>query len=334
MVRRLARWGVAVAAALVAVGGCGAAWLVSAVNRDGAVSAALRPARPTQGTTFLVVGNDSRERIGLDRSDDTFGLPGAVADQRADALMLVQLPRRGGPVKVLSVPRDVLVDVEGLGSQRLSWVLGYGGRAALVGAVTRLTGIPVQRYVEVDFVGFASVVDAAGGVIVDIPRAGRDRTTGFEAAAGPQRLDGAAALAYTRSRTYEELGPEGWQYIDDGDAGRIGRQQAVVRAAVASALSGSGSMLDRFRQLRRIGRHLTVDSGLSTLDLARLGSAMREGAGRPVESATLPTEPQATLAARVSPFPPYHLGAAAYLTPSQPAASAAVAAFLGQSRER
>ena len=311
-----------------ALAGAGAAWAVTAVHRDRTVATALSPAAPGQGTTFLVVGNDSRESIRAD-AGDRFGRTDTLTDQRADAVMLVQLPRGPVPLKVLSLPRDLRVEVDGFGPQKLSWVLGYAGRAALVRTVTELTGVAVQHYVEMDFVGFANLVDAAGGVTLDFPRPGRDTTTGFEVAAGRHRLDGAAALAYARSRTYEELDDEGWTFLEDGDLGRIQRQQAIVRAVAAHG-TASRSRVDRLLWLRRLGRHVTVDSTLSTVDLLRLTARLRSFHGTDFEVTTLLTVPLLDQDAKVSPFPPYHLGTVAYEVPDGLAAGEAVAAFLGR----
>jgi len=318
----------AVLVVVTALAGAGAVWAVTAVHRDRGVAAALSYAAPGQGTTFLVVGNDSRESIRAD-AGNRFGRTDTLTDQRADAVMLVQLPSRAGPVKVLSLPRDLRVEVDGFGPQKLSWVLGYAGRAALVRTVTQLTGVPVQHYVEMDFVGFADLVDAAGGVTLDFPRPGRDTTTGFEVAAGRHRLDGASALAYARSRTYEELGDDGWTFLDDGDLGRIQRQQTLVRAIVAHGRA-SPSPLGRLLWLRRLGRHVTVDSNLSTVDLLRLTTRLRSLQGTDVELTTLPTVPLVDQEARVSPFPPYHLGTVAWDVADGPAAAEAVATFLSR----
>ncbi|MDQ4097420.1 MAG: LCP family protein [Actinomycetota bacterium] len=328
-------WAVALTAVLVAIPAVGVAWIQSSIDRDAGVTAELRSPGRGQGRTFLVVGNDSRERIRAD-AGDRFGRTDTLTDQRADAIMLVQLPRRGGgPVRVLSLPRDLRVDGAGFGPQKLSWVLGYAGRPALVRTVRELTGVPVQHYVEMDFVGFAAAVDAAGGVTLDFPRPGRDATTGFEVTAGHHRLDGTAALAYARSRTYEELDESGWALVDDGDGGRIQRQHALVRAALGQRGSSTRpSVVDRLRWLRRVGHHLTVDSGLSAVDLVRLAGALAALRPDQLELATLPTRALVPQSERVSPFPPYHLGGVAYEVPVEPAASEAIGAFLRGSEAR
>jgi LCP family protein required for cell wall assembly len=320
---------------LVGAAAVGAGWVEAAIGRDASVTAELASPARGQGRTILLVGNDSRERIAA-HAGDRFGPTDTLTDQRADAVMLVQLPRpRSGPLRVLSLPRDLRVDVAGYGPQKLSWVLGYAGRSALVRTVRQLTGVPIQHYVEMDFVGFAAAVDAAGGVTLEFQRAGRDAATGFEVAAGRHRLDGSAALAYARSRTYEELGDGGWELVDDADRGRIQRQHALLRAGLGGrGTSSRPSVVDRLRWLRRLGSHVTVDSRLSTVDLVRLAGRLADLRPERLELATLPTRPLLAQADRVSPFPPYHLGGVAYEVAVEPHASDAVARFLSGSPER
>ena len=103
--------------------------------------------------------------------------------------------------------------------------------------MTGSLGIPVHRYMEVDFVSFAGLVDGLGGVTVDFENPAFDPKSGLNVTqSGPVELDGDQALAYVRSRTYTEVINGEQQVEPTGDLGRIERQQKFLRA-VFSKLS-------------------------------------------------------------------------------------------------
>lgn len=308
-------------AALVAV-------VAPGVAVDRSLGPALSPLGPGQGLTVLVVGSDARETLGWDPAAGR-GASDSISGARADAIALVKLAPAPAVTRVLSVPRDLLVEVDGIPRQKLSWVLGHEGRAGLVRTVAAVTGIPIHHYLEVDFAAFVAVVDLLGGIPVDLAHPGRDDETGFHAPAGMSVLDGTAALALARSRQYQELRGDVWVRLDDGDEGRIGRQHTLLAAAVGRRPHLSPAKALAFA--RAVDGHVTVDAGLGRLGLAGLSSLARRlagGEGRAIDMDTLPTRPLAPLEDRISPFGPPHLGAVGYVVPAEPGASAAVAAFL------
>jgi LCP family protein required for cell wall assembly len=291
---------------------------VGAVRRDGAVTAALSPLPGGgQPVTVLLVGSDRRE--GLDVADDRFGLPGTVAGERADALVLVQVPA-AGPLRALSLPRDLLVDLDGFGPQKLAAALDLGGSRLLVRAVRSVTGLPVHHYAAVDFAGFAAAVDRLGGVVVEFPAPARDPYAGLDVGAGRQRLDGDGALAFVRARNLEEWRGGEWVPAGGGDLGRIERQHRLLQAGLAEAARLPA--VSTARWLAAVGPHLTVDARLGFAGLRRL--AARVGAEPALEAATLPVRPLVEEAAARSPFAPDHPGTIRYLVPDEPAAAAAV----------
>ena len=147
----------------------------------------------------------------------------------------------------------------------------------------------MHHYVEVDLAGFQRVVDAAGGVEMCFGFATRDTSSGLDQQPGCRKLDGAQALAYARSRHYEEFRDGDWQEDPRADLGRIERQQQFVKAAVEQSLEAIKSdpfstsrLIDavrRGRQHRRVTRahdaagalRAAAEEGLVTLELPVYG---------------------------------------------------------------
>lgn len=209
---------------------------------------------------FLLVGVDRRNDLEVPRTDTI--MIGTV-DLASHRLMLV------------SVPRDLQVDIPGYGQDRINaaYVYGeqFGERDGGIGMLRRTIewnfGIPIQHFGLIDFQCFRTAVDAVGGVIVDVPRTIVDtryptedygyKTVRFDQ--GPHWLDGERALEYARTRN------------PDNDFGRIRRQQQVVTALRSQVL-----------QLRSLPAVPTILSGcrnlrtdLGVTDYVGLANALR-----------------------------------------------------------
>lgn len=209
------------------------------------------PPAAMPATTFLVIGSDSREDLPAGLVNDR--TPG----QRADVIMLITL--EGEQVRVLSIPRDLQVEIEGYGTNKVNAAFAFGGSSLMVSAVSQEFDIPVNHYLEVDFFGFASIVDELGGVDISFPYRARDRKSFLDVPAGTETLDGEQALAYARSRNYQELRGSGWVTVDGSDLGRIRRQQTLLFAMLAS-LRRPTIIFDALDVVRAAGRHLTLDA--------------------------------------------------------------------------
>ena len=111
-----------------------------------------------------------------------------------------------GEAKMMSIPRDLYVPIaETGGSQKINAAYN-GGPRRLVQTVQQSLGVPIHQYLEVDFVSFAKLVDALGGITIDFPHPAFDRNSGLDVRqAGPVELNGAQALAFVRSRHYVEV---------------------------------------------------------------------------------------------------------------------------------
>ncbi len=152
---------------------------------------------------------------------------------RSDSIMLVRVNPEGECLSMLSIPRDLLVDIPGVGEDKINAAYAIGGVPLSIDTVRELTGLPIHHFVLVNYDGFEKAVDAMGGVYVDIDRRyfNDNSQTPWEEAYEPidiypgyQKLNGADALAYVRYRH------------EDSDIVRIKRQQYFISDVKAQSL--------------------------------------------------------------------------------------------------
>ena len=263
------------------------------------------PALATGDGVYLIVGTDSRENL----PDDLEGNFGDFAGARADVIILAQVA--DGRRQLLSIPRDLKVDIPGHGSDKINAAYAFGGPDLLVETVALATGIRANHYLEVEFGGFAGIVDALGGIELTFPYPSRDLKSGLDVDAGTQTVDGATALAYARSRSLEEFRDGSWVAQGGGDIARAGRQREVLLEIIGAASSPSGLVRSPW-VIGAVGSHLTADSGLTLFKLGRTGWSMRS-AGE-TDAVTLPVTGS-------------NEGGVAYLVRSEPAATEMLDAF-------
>ncbi len=229
---------------------------------------------------YLIVGSDSRENLPDDLDQGFFGDFGG---SRADVIILAQVA--DGRRQLLSLPRDLKVEIPGHGVDKINAAYAYGGPDLLAETVAIATGIRPNHYLEVEFGGFAGIIDALGGIELDVPYAARDNKSGLVLEPGVQKVNGATALAYARSRSYEEFRDGQWVAQGGGDIARAARQREVLTKMMAGAASPSGLIRSPL-VVTAVGSHLTADSELTIFDLARTGWDMRSAGV--TESMTLP----------------------------------------------
>lgn len=216
----------------------------------------------SEPTTILVLGTDGRQASG--RPDG----------RRSDSLLLLRTDPKRSRLSYLSIPRDLRVEIPGHGTQKINAASRLGGPALAIETVRALTGIPIDHVVVVDFDGFEELIDALGGIEVDVPKPilsnrfdcpyTKERCRDWEGwrfAKGRQRMDGRRALVYSRIRT-NRLDPS------DTDISRTTRQQAVAEA-VGEKIASLGTFL----RLPFIGDSLAAPlaTDLSAGELVRLG---------------------------------------------------------------
>ncbi|NND12792.1 MAG: LCP family protein, partial [Acidimicrobiia bacterium] len=150
---------------------------------------------------ILLVGSDTREGL----TDDIEGEFGDFPGERADVIMMLRFDRENGVMQLVSLPRDLKVPKsDGTGFEKINATYARGANA-IVEAVGDLSGIGIDHYIEIDFVSFVSIVDALGGVELYFPLPARDLKSGLSVGVGNQKLNGAQALAFARSRSYQQL---------------------------------------------------------------------------------------------------------------------------------
>ena len=234
---------------------------------------------------FLVVGSDSRAGL-----DDLTNF-GAVGGARGDVVMIVRLDPETSEAEMLSIPRDLYVDIPGNGKNKINAAYAFGGPPLLVETVQENLGIEVNHYVEIDFVGFQALVDELDGIQIAFPYPARDLKSGLDVGSGSQTLDGDQALAYARSRSYQELQNGSWVSVDANDIGRTARQQEVIRAIV-SELKSPSSVAEAGSLATALGQHMTIDSRLAATSVASLVWDFKGILTGEIKGATLPTRTQ------------------------------------------
>ncbi|WP_228389362.1 LCP family protein [Cumulibacter manganitolerans] len=258
--RRVLAW--LLAALLLALVGFAAYLDLSMTRQDVLADYSGRPAG-TPGTTWLMVGSDSR--ADLTDQQKTELATGDANGKRTDTIMLLHVPDSNAAPTLISLPRDTLVDIPGHGQQKLNAAFAYGGGPLLARTVEGLTGMRIDRYAEIGFGGFAGVVDSIGGVDMCIDEPMKDPKAGLDLQAGCQTLNGAQALGYVRTRASA-----------NADLDRIERQRTFLSALLAKA-SSPGTLANPLRSiplaLKATGT-LTVDDGCHLWHLAGMGTAM------------------------------------------------------------
>jgi LCP family protein required for cell wall assembly len=204
------------------------------------------PGRP-RGVNILLMGSDRQEEEG-----ETYG--------RSDTLMLVHVDPDNDYASVLSLPRDLRVRIPGYGRDKINAAYALGGPALAIETVRDLTGMPIDHYANIDFDAFRQVTEELGGIYVDVDKdyyPPRGATWEFiDLEPGYQALKGEDALDYVRFR-----------HDQNGDFGRIERQQRFLRAAKEQAFKWDlGFQVPAL--VRLVSRNVETDLG--TTDVLKL----------------------------------------------------------------
>lgn len=236
---------------------------------------------------YLLVGSDSREGADADAEDaGVIGDTGDVGGQRSDTLMILR-QEANGPASLLSIPRDLWVEIAGEARSNRINAAFNDGPLTLVATVTESLGIPVHHYIEVDFFGFKDIINELGGVEVCVGNESRDTHVGLHIPAGCSNLSGDEALAFARSRYFQEWDGDSWQSDPTGDRGRVIRQQLFMRAAVDGALRKiRESPFSAGDTLEVIIDSVKIDDSLDPIKAAQ---ALRQAAEDGLSTYVLPT---------------------------------------------
>ncbi|MBQ9002456.1 MAG: LCP family protein, partial [Eggerthellaceae bacterium] len=206
---------------------------------------------------MVLLGTDgSTERYGDDEFGDVF---------RTDSMMLARIDPVDKKVTLISIPRDLLVDMGKYGEEKINSAYAFGGASFAVKTVSDLADVPISHFASVDFDGFAAIVDALGGVEVDVPIDIDDSDAGGSLSAGLQTLNGEQALILCRARNaYADIAAH-------PDEMRTANQRLVL-AAIAKKLLAS-DVATIANTVSAMSQYVTTDLDLN--DIIGLAQVMR-----------------------------------------------------------
>ncbi|MFE2273537.1 LCP family protein [Streptomyces lavendulae] len=251
-------------------------WADSKVRREVDLSKVIE--RPKEGdcTTYLIVGSDSRE--GMSDEEKKKLHTGSAEGKRTDSMMVLAKCSSGNTM--ISLPRDSDVEIPSfVGSQsgkkfpsqgrrvKLNAAYAEDGPELLVRTIEFNTGLRIDHYAEIGFAGFANIVDALGGVELDIEQGFKDEKSGADFKAGRQTLNGEQSLAFVRTR----------YAFAESDLQRTKNQQKFL-SALASQAATPGTILNPFALYPVMGAGLdtlVVDKDMGLWDLGQMFFAMK-----------------------------------------------------------
>ncbi|RZT82932.1 LytR family transcriptional attenuator [Micromonospora violae] len=215
-----------------------------------------RPQAAAKGAlNMLILGSDSRD-------------PEGTTGSRTDSIILAHIPKDRSSAQLVSIPRDTWVPVprskngnNGGRDAKINAAYAWGGVPLMVQTVEKFTDVRIDHVMIIDFAGFVEIIDALGGVDIDSEKSFTSIHPPFRTfKQGMQRMDGEAALDYSRQR----------KQFADGDFARIRHQQQVIRAIMDKAASGgiltNPSRLNSF--VKASSSAVSVDEKMSLLDMA------------------------------------------------------------------
>ncbi len=254
----------------------------------------------------LLIGSDSR--VGETPAEALqFGNQTNAGGQRSDTIKIVHVDPSTGTASSLSIPRDTYVTLSGvpastgLSSQNKINAAFGSGPDALIQTIQNTFGIPISHYIVINFFGLQDAITALGGIKMDFPYPVRDHdcevivdgscsnNSGLDIpTAGCQQLNGAQALALSRSRYFQYYANGEWNSDPTSDIGRITRQNLIISAALDKAKS----TYNPFRLnglLTSVVHDFSKDNGLSAGDLFSLAERYHAFSGSRLQAYTVPT---------------------------------------------
>lgn len=255
--RRILLWLlVGVVVLILAVGGGSYLWLYNTLSHTvvtdpGIIGGDTLPGAvdPPSATDILVLGSDKRANNA------------AGVESRSDTIMIVHVDPDNNYLSVLSLPRDLKVEIPGYGMGKLNAAYADGGPKLTVKTVEQLTKVKIDQYLQIDFQAFQDITNALGGVYVDVDRRyyrnSADQTyEAIKLSPGYQLLNGSDALDYVRFRHDLNL-----------DFGRMERQQRFLSAA-REQISGLGLILKLPGLISALAKN--VETTISPMQLQKL----------------------------------------------------------------
>ena len=250
-----------------------------------------RPEKKSSAVNYLLVGSDTRE--GLSKAELKALRVGSVATaagKRSDTMLLVHISKARDKAVLISIPRDTFALIPAHANaagkmiapvhSKINSAFNWGGAPLLIQTIEEMTQLKIDHYIEVNFAGFAKVVDSLGGIEVCTKKNINDPKSHLILEAGVHTLNGIEALKYVRTREFDGL----------GDLGRMQRQQAFMSSVIKKATS-AGVLLNPVTVTSFINSSLsavTTDEGLKNSDLIALAKQMKSLATSSVRTLTVP----------------------------------------------
>ena len=213
-----------------------------------------------------------------------FGNEQNAGGQRSDVTMVARFVPATKSVTVLSIPRDLWVDIPGdvsgiSGMNRINAAFN-SGPDLLIQTIEQDLHIPINHYISVSFPGFSGMVNALGGVTMDFPTAVKDAYTGLDVTTtGCQVVNGTTALQLVRSRHLYYMNANGyWEYDGLSDFSRIQRQDSFFRAVLAKVNTSITNPLAVNGFIGAAVGNLTIDDTLSESDLFHIATGLPRAA--------------------------------------------------------
>ena len=238
----------------------------------------LRPVKnPDDGSMNILM-------LGVDHADEneaeSAALDGAVS-QRSDSMMLVHIPEDRQQIYVMSLVRDMWVDIPGYEQHKLNAAVELGGVPLLMQTVEGLFDTKVDHVAMIDFAGFRELSTALGGVKVtnEIPFTAND--TDYFYPDGEITLEGDRALRFVRER----------KSFSDGDYQRVKNQRTFLMAAVNQMLSNDTltNPTKLYNIVDKVSPYLTFDSEFDAATMVGLGMQLKNVDTEKLEMFTMPT---------------------------------------------
>jgi len=251
-----------------------------------------RPEKTSKALNYLLVGSDTRE--GLTQAELKVlrvGSTATAAGGRSDTMFLVHISKGRDKAYLVSLPRDSLVTIPAHVStygnkqisarqNKLNAAFAFGGAPLLIETIEGATNLKIDHYIEINFAGFARIVNALGGIEVCTKVDINDPNSHLVLSAGTHTLDGIESLKYVRTRDYDGL----------GDIGRMQRQQQFMSSVLKKATS-TGVLLNPIKIVNFINAAVStikMDENLQESDLLNLAKQMRGLSSGNVRTLTVP----------------------------------------------
>ena len=251
--------------------------------------------KPGQPFNVLLVGSDSRAFVSNPTQIKAFGNEADAGGQRSDVTMVARFVPATKSVTVISIPRDLWVDIPGnvsdvSGMNRINAAYN-SGPDLLIQTIEDVLHIPINHYISVGFDGFSGMVNALGGITMDFPTAVKDAYTGLDVTTtGCQVVNGTVALQLVRSRHLYYKNSNGyWEYDGLSDFSRIQRQDSFFRAVLAKVNTSITNPLAINGFISSAVGNLAIDDTLTEGDLFRMATQFHGLSSSHLITETLPT---------------------------------------------